>query len=71
MKTKEQQQKASQVPKLKIEFTKDEKNREQSPYVPFLLNSEHEKEESVDEQLEEMIGSLPTIKTEKDENQGD
>ncbi len=39
--------------------------------VPFQLNSEQEKDESVDEQLEEMIGSLPTIKTEKEENQGD
>jgi len=39
--------------------------------VPFQLNSEQEKDESVDEQLEEMIGSLPTIKTEKEDNLGD
>jgi hypothetical protein len=36
--------------------------------VPFQLNADQEKEESVDEQLEQMIGSLPTIRTERDEN---
>lgn len=36
--------------------------------VPFHLSAEQLKEESVDEQLEQMMGSLPTIRTEKDEN---
>ena len=55
------------VPRLHIDFVYED--RPSGPEVPFQLNEEQQKEESVDEQLEEMIGSLPTIRTEKDENQ--
>lgn len=58
------------VPRLQIDFANEERSPA-GPLVPFQLNAEQQKEESVDEQLEEMIGSLPTIRTEKDENRPD